>query len=134
MTLNEMRDAAYQNAKNKGFHEGQPDIPKALCLIHSEVSEALEADREGKHVLEYHYSARQLVDGEHAHDIDPEDEAEEFKHAFQNSIKNTFADELADVLIRVGDLCGALGIDIEAHVAAKMRYNQMREHKHGKSY
>ena len=37
-------------------------------------------------------------------------------------LKNTFEDELADVIIRVLDLCAFKGIDIESHIKAKMRY------------
>lgn len=42
--------------------------------------------------------------------------------------------EIADAVIRIADLCGNLGIDLEAHVAAKMEYNKYRPHKHGKAY
>lgn len=42
-------------------------------------------------------------------------------------------EELADAVIRIRDLCGGLGIDLEAVVAAKMQFNLKREHMHGKS-
>ena len=35
----------YENAFNHGFHNTITNIPEKLCLIHSEVSEALEAYR-----------------------------------------------------------------------------------------
>lgn len=53
---------------------------------------------------------------------------------FESKVKNTFEDELADVLIRVFDLCGWLGIDIQRHLELKMHYNAMREFKHGRNY
>jgi NTP pyrophosphatase (non-canonical NTP hydrolase) len=31
----------------KGFHDDYRSVPESLCLIHGEVSEALEADRKG---------------------------------------------------------------------------------------
>jgi len=34
-----------ENAKNHGWWDGERPIPELLCLIHSEVSEALEAYR-----------------------------------------------------------------------------------------
>lgn len=38
--------------------------------------------------------------------------------------------ELADAMIRIGDLAGALGLDLGGAVIAKMRYNQTRsDHK-----
>jgi NTP pyrophosphatase (non-canonical NTP hydrolase) len=39
--------------------------------------------------------------------------------------------ELADVVIRVADLCGALGIDLDAAVREKLEYNRTRTHRHG---
>jgi NTP pyrophosphatase (non-canonical NTP hydrolase) len=63
------------------------------------------------------------------------------KSAIQN-IKNkgfekyteSFEMELADIMIRVMDLCAFKNIDLEAHIKAKMRYNSLREYKHGKKY
>jgi NTP pyrophosphatase (non-canonical NTP hydrolase) len=39
--------------------------------------------------------------------------------------------ELADVIIRVLDMCGALGIDIAAALADKMAFNETRPYRHG---
>ena len=39
--------------------------------------------------------------------------------------------ELADILIRVCDTAGALGLDMEAELRAKMAFNRTRSHKHG---
>lgn len=39
--------------------------------------------------------------------------------------------ELADIIIRVCDTAGALGIDLAAELRAKMDYNRTRSHKHG---
>ena len=93
-----------------------------LCLIHSEVSEALEADRKSH----YTNSNMSVINGW----VSDED----FKHHFENKVKNSFEDELADTIIRVLDLCAFKGIDIQAHIKAKMRYNALRPHKHGKKY
>jgi len=40
---------------------------------------------------------------------------------------------MADIVIRVMDLCAFKGIDLESHIKAKMRYNSLREYKHGKN-
>jgi NTP pyrophosphatase (non-canonical NTP hydrolase) len=45
MSINEMAEAVYDNAKKHGWWDTQRNIPELLCLIHSEVSEALEAYR-----------------------------------------------------------------------------------------
>ncbi|MCB9799580.1 MAG: hypothetical protein H6757_02335 [Candidatus Omnitrophica bacterium] len=48
--------------------------------------------------------------------------------------KDTFEDELADTAIRLFDLCGGLGIDLERQIEWKMKFNESREKKHGKAY
>jgi len=120
--INELAKEIYENAKSKGFHEGEKNIGEMLCLIHSEVSEALEADRKHQRTL----SNIGAVNGWISDD--------EFKRSFQDNVKDTFDDELADIMIRVMDLAHHKGIDLEAHIKAKMRYNSLRQHKHGKKY
>lgn len=48
--------------------------------------------------------------------------------------KDTFEDELADTAIRLFDLCGGLGVDLEKQIEWKMSFNKTREKLHGKSY
>lgn len=43
-----------------------------------------------------------------------------------------FKEELADVFIRLFDLCGGLGIDIQDEIAKKALRNKKRPYKHGK--
>ncbi|MBP9853463.1 MAG: nucleotide pyrophosphohydrolase [Candidatus Omnitrophica bacterium] len=43
-----------------------------------------------------------------------------------------FKEELADAFIRLFDLCGGLGIDIEEEISRKSKINQGRPYKHGK--
>ena len=59
---------------------------------------------------------------------------EEFKKNFEKHIKDTFEDEIADAFMRLMDLCGEYGIDIERHIMMKAMYNEMRPPKHGKAY
>jgi len=42
-----------------------------------------------------------------------------------------FSIELADAVIRIFDLCEAMGIDIEACIREKHYYNQTRPNRHG---
>lgn len=84
---------AYEIAKSKGWHEEKRETGTLLALIHSEVSEALEADRKG--------------DAEN------------------------FVEELADVCIRIFDLCGSRNIDFGKAIESKMLKNEGRSYKHG---
>lgn len=61
----------------------------------------------------------------------------ELSEALEGHRKNDMAnvaEELADVAIRLGDLCGGLGIDLESAILAKMDKNKARPRLHGKEY
>lgn len=45
--INQLCTIAYKTAKDKGFHDEEYPNTHWLAMIHSEVSEALEADRKG---------------------------------------------------------------------------------------
>ena len=45
--INKLCDEAYETAKDKGWYDRDTETGTQLALIHSEVSEALEADRKG---------------------------------------------------------------------------------------
>ena len=117
LTISRMSKDAYLNAVDKGFHhneDGSEDdigIPGRLALVHSEVSEALEEDRKG-HAPGYIYYRES--DGK------PEG----------------FLAELADVVIRIGDMVGKYGLEdeFESMVGKKMAFNTTRPYRHGKKY
>lgn len=78
-------------------------IPEAIALIHSELSEALEEYRRG--TLAPYTAAGGKPEG--------------------------FEIELADAVIRIMDLCGALGINLESAIETKHEYNKTRPYRHG---
>jgi len=125
MKINELVSEAHYNAVNKGFYDfpetggNGKNIGELLMLIMSELGEAMEAHRCGKFADREIYE-RELNGYEGT--------------SFYDNIKDTFEDELADTVIRIADLCGYLGIDLEKHIAAKMEYNKTRPYKHGKEY
>lgn len=128
MTITELVTAAHKNAVEKGFYERLPEknIGEMLMLIVSELGEALEADRKGKYVNN-RVDIPKLLEVVH--------EPDKYLCLFQAcDIKDSFEDELADAVIRIADLAGWLGIDLEAHIQAKMAYNRTRPPKHGKKY
>lgn len=122
--INELAKEINQNAVNKGFYDVEKNIGEMLALIHSEVSEALECDRKDK----YFKTLRLPLSN---YEKLPDDL---FKVQFAQDVKDTFEDELGDIMIRVMDLAGYRNIDLEQHIKAKMRFNSLREHKHGKRY
>jgi len=54
--------------------------------------------------------------------------AEDYRH----DNKEHFKEEIADTFIRLFDICGSLGIDIESEIAKKMKTNEDRPFKHNK--
>lgn len=45
-----------------------------------------------------------------------------------------FKEELADVAIRLADLCGGLNVDLEKEIKKKMEINRSRPYKHSKQF
>lgn len=108
MDIKDLVHDAYENAKAKGFHSEPKSFGDDIALIHSEVSEALEAFR------------MVGVDGVHCNmPRTPKGKPE------------GVPSELADIVIRVADVCGKYGIDLDEAVVEKLAYNATREYRHG---
>ena len=120
---------AHLMAKEKGFWETERNVPEMLMLIVSEVAEALEALRKD-HFCDKKIASDLHFDVKNAFEM----VKEPWKKGFEENVKSSFEDELADVAIRLFDLCGGLDIDLEKHIQIKMKYNSLREHKHGKKF
>ena len=125
--LNDAAQQIHAAARNKGFWDNERETGTLLMLCVSELSEALEADRKDR----YCHMDEDLKEDLH----DPENNSPNYciTH-FESFVKDTFEDELADTVIRILDLCGARGIDLEWHINQKMKYNATRERMHGKNY
>lgn len=103
--------AIHQNAVEHGWYDGVtpetmgPDfIPSKLALVHSELSEALEAYR--------------------SHGV-----PEAGKYALPG--EDSFQEELADAVIRIFDLAGFLGLNLEMSINLKHEFNKDRPYRHG---
>lgn len=81
---------------------GEPskrNVPEMLCLIHSEISEAMEGYR------------KNLMDDKLPH-------------------RPMLEVELADAVIRICDMAGGLGLDLEGAINEKLEFNKNRaDHK-----
>lgn len=98
INLNELRDRAYKTACEHGFHDKRLSNEHHLCLIISELMEAVEADRKGKRADRESFKSSY-------EDEEPHDDVN-FRYSFENYIKGTVEEELADVVIRCLDLAG----------------------------
>lgn len=59
-------------------------------------------------------------------------EVAEAAEAVRHADVANFQEEIADTCIRIFDICGTMGIDLEAAIAAKMGVNVERPQLHGK--
>ena len=105
MNIKALIEESHSIAVEKGWWDSpKREIPELLALIHSEVSEALEAYRIGEVDVMWYTD-----DGK------PEG----------------VVVELADTVIRIADLCGEFGLDLEGALTEKMAYNRTRPRRHG---
>ena len=141
MNIRDLVKRAYETAKEKGWHDKPATFGDRMALIHSEVSEALEAFRSLDN--DSHDCIRQPVyfnpetgyltrDRGHyvPHKKANSDEYELYDEWVLNKPEGVVA-ELADVVIRVADLCGLYGIDLDQAIEEKMAYNSTRPYRHG---
>lgn len=98
INLNELRDRAYKTACEHGFHNEELSNEHLLCLVISELMEAVEADRKGKRADRESFKSSY-------EDEEPHDDVN-FKYCFEKYIKDTISDELSDAVIRLLDLAG----------------------------
>lgn len=95
-----------------------------LALIHSETSEAVEALRNPNWETDKTYYL--------AGDSDVYVEGSKLSIEDRSRLKpEGVASELADIVIRVGDLAVEMGIDLPTAIALKMAYNATRSFRHG---
>jgi len=60
-------------------------------------------------------------------------ELSEAMEAYRTNDTENFNEEIADTFIRLLDICGSIGIDIEDEVKKKMETNKERPYRHGKN-
>jgi len=124
MNLNKLAESIYNANKEKGFWAQERNVGETLMLVVTELAEAMEVHRKTGDIR-IDSASKQMVENV-SEDL--------FPSTFVMLAKDTFGDEIADALIRIFDLAGGFGIDLNFHVSQKLRYNATREHKHGKKY
>lgn len=185
---------AHEAAKAKGWWNEPSSMPTLKALIISELCEALEADRTGRHANVAYFKHRLAeIESSINSPVQGEILTQHYKTLFKSHIKDSVSDELADAAIRILDVLGwnkkklgsykgtfvmsdealafftfseniyeiikevvqssprdnyflliplryiealaeSLNIDLIWHIEAKLRYNKLRGHKHGKKY
>lgn len=137
MNLNDLVKSTHEHVKNKGFWDIPQSLPVQLALITSEVSEALEEFRKGHSANYTYYSGKANIEG-----IDDITYLETITCDYPTDVETShntikvikpegIPSELADIVLRVCDMCGYYGIDLEAIITIKMEYNATRGHRHG---
>ena len=114
------------NRANGWYDEGRT-FGDGIALIHSEVSEALEAFRDHgfKTLLRF-----QSDDGYAL--LPPEDSnAQRWMESGTIPKPEGVASEMADIIIRVLDECSRQNLDITDALRTKLAYNETRGYKHG---
>lgn len=110
--LNELAQQIHANAVAKGFWDEPRNTGEIFMLIVSELAEALEADRKGRRadmgMFQSRYSQRNGVRNT---------EMLAFIYAFENEVKDTVEDEIADVVIRILDFYFVRGYEINTDLA-----------------
>lgn len=94
MDYNKLSKEAHDNAVKHGFWEMPVGKMHCLMLIITEIDEMVEADRSGRHANYAGYNGQR-------------------GRSFDAFIKDTVEDEMADVVIRLCDLAGALNMHFE---------------------
>jgi NTP pyrophosphatase (non-canonical NTP hydrolase) len=101
MSVAQLQEEIHRTAVEHGWWDQDRSIGEVLMLAVTELAEAMEAYRDGN-------PSSEKIDG-----------------------FTKVEEELVDTIIRILDLAGRMGFDIEGALRAKMAYNETRPYRHG---
>jgi NTP pyrophosphatase (non-canonical NTP hydrolase) len=101
MSVAQLQEEIHRTAVEHGWWDQDRSIGEVLMLAVTELAEAMEAHRDGN-------PSSEKIDG-----------------------FTKVEEELVDTIIRILDLAGRMGFDIEGALRAKMAYNETRPYRHG---
>lgn len=106
-TIGDWVHEIHKNAVQHGWYDGNgaKNFGELLMLVVTEVAEVMEEYRNGRLMKETYVNKNGKMCG--------------------------IPSELADIVIRVMDICGYYNIDLEQAIAEKHEYNKSRPYKHG---
>lgn len=110
---------------DKGYHDNELQIGTLLMLVVSECSEAMEAHRKGNINTPIHGKIAKFCLRISKNKFDDAVSDSSFAPFYENEIKHTFEDEIADIVLRVFDLAEKMNIDLEYQIKLKMAYNKL---------
>ena len=93
--ISDLVSNSYRVARQHGFHDDYHSPAHYMMLVLSEIGEMVEADRKNRHADIAGFNTSCM---------------ESWNTLFETCIKDTFEDEMADVVIRLFDFCGSLGV------------------------
>lgn len=92
--ISDLVSNSYRVARQHGFHDDYHSPAHYMMLVLSEIGEMVEADRKNRHADVAYYTTSSGMG----------------LASFESLIKDTFEDEMADVVIRLCDFCGSLNV------------------------
>lgn len=122
MNLNELAREVHQNAVEHGWWNPEPSFPEIIALCHSELSEALQAYRNGEPLV---WHACLTAPSQHAcAPVDPfyyGMYGDEELCAYINKEPRGIAVELGDCILRIMDYFVGRGVDTERQVERALK-------------
>lgn len=123
MNIKRYIEEAYKTACANGFHDEEKPIEHWLMLVITEVSEAVEADRKSKR------ANVAMFERESKTPQSPEHVTKHWQFCFEQFVKDTLEDELADICIRLFDLAGTFNYTFELSTSYEFNEKLIKKFK-----